>query len=52
MKSSGIMIVQAKEGYILEGRHGKILWGIKRRCDFDDDDDNGDDFWLEWESAE
>lgn len=48
MKSSELMIVQAKKGCILEVRHGRILWGVERRCDFDDDDDdddNGDGFW-------
>lgn len=53
MKSSEIMIVQAKEGYIVEVRHGKILWEAKRKCDFDDvDDDDNDGFWWAWESDE
>ena len=53
MKGSEILRVQTKEGYILEVRHGEMLWEVKRKVWLDDDDDDDDNdfffFWWVWE---
>ena len=47
MKGSEILRVQTKEGYILEVRHGEMLWEVKRKVWLDDDDDDDDnDFFF------
>lgn len=36
---------QTKEGYLLQVRHGKMLWEVKKKVKLDDDDDDdGDNF--------
>ena len=46
MKGSEILRVQTKEGYILEVRHGEMLWEVKRKVWLDDDDDDNDFFFF------
>ena len=48
MKGSEILRVQTKEGYILEVRHGEMLWEVKRKVWLDDDDDDNDFFFFFW----
>lgn len=54
MKGSEISRVQTKQGYILEVRHGEMLWEVKRKVWLDDDDDNDFFlffFWWVWEDG-
>ena len=53
MKGSEISRVQTKQGYILEVRHGEMLWEVKRKVwlDVDDNDFFLFFFWWVWEDG-